>query len=162
MTQTRDIDDTAPGSASASERLYGVIGGVALLLAVYFLFSYFFGGGPSDGESPPAAAVPALVLESPGDGEVIDQPAAIVFRTTARMERDAMGPVSEGRHLHLMVGETEVMAGPSDIAELGGGRYRWPIPRVEPGEYKVRVLWSGTDHRPLAEGASETIRLRLR
>lgn len=160
MTETGDRS-AARGQSPVADRVYGAIGGVALLLAAYFLFATLFGGKADDGARP-AARVPALVLESPLDGEVVDQPAAVVFRTAAPMERDAMGLVSGGRHLHLLVGSTEVMAGPSDVQELGGGRYRWPVPRVEPGAYRVRLQWSGPDHRPIAEGASEEIQVRLR
>jgi hypothetical protein len=170
MTDTRDANGTVeteagsrtPGrTLSAGDRLYAVIGGAAMLLAVYFFLMYAF-GGMADDTGAAAPSVPALVLESPQDGEVLDQPAAVVFRTTAKMEQDAMGLVSEGRHLHLSVGGTELMAGPRDITEISPGRYRWPIPKMEPGAYDVRVLWSGADHRPMREGASETINLRLR
>lgn len=152
---------TAGGGMTRSDRVFGFIGLAALLLAIPFLVSWMLGGGSDEGAVAPAA-VPALVLVEPVAGADLAQPVSVLFHTDAELAPDAMGWSADGRHVHLMLNGTEIMAAPRDVQRVSTGRYRWTLPRVPPGEYGLRVLWSGADHRPIEEGASETVRVRIR
>ena len=54
------------------------------------------------------------------------------------------------------------MAGAADIQAVGGRRFRWPIPGLPPGEHRIRLQWSGPDHRTLREGGSAPFTLLVR
>lgn len=128
-----------------------VFGGVALLAVVLALF--FFVAGEADAGADTAPPPPITVLAP--RGVPVSGSFSIVFETPARMERDAAGWLAEGRyHLHAMVGGTELMAAPADVQPMGGGRYRWTLPGLPPGEHRVRLQWAGTDHRTLQQGGS--------
>lgn len=149
------------GGRSRSDVVFGAVGAAAILLALYYLVVYTFGGGPRDG-AVAGAPVPLVRVVSPSRGEVVDQPVAVVFETDARLVRDATGWSADRRHLHVLIGSTEVMAAPADVRELGGGRYRWTLPRVAPGEYPVRILWSDENHQPIRAGGSSPHRILFR
>lgn len=149
------------GGRTRSDVVFGAVGAAAVLLALYYFVVYAFGGGPRDGEAagPP---VPVVRIVSPSRGEVVDQPVTLVFETDARLVRDATGWSADGLHLHVLVGATEVMAGPADVRELGGGRYQWRLPRLPSGEYPVRFMWSDENHQPIRAGGSPPHRVLFR
>lgn len=141
------------GGRTRSDVVFGGIGAAAVLLALYYLVVYAFGGGPRDGEVQ-GAPVPLVSLVSPARGSVVDQPVTLEFETDAPLARDATGWSADRLHLHVLIGATEVMPGPADVQPLGGGRFRWTLPRVEPGQYPVRILWSDENHQPIRAGGS--------
>lgn len=150
---------TAAGDTRLSDRVYGAIGALALLLALFFLLK----GGSDDG-TPPASAsnVPALQFVEPAAGAELAQPVAVVFDAGAELAVIDGWWAADGRHVHLTAGGVELMAAAGDVQPLGGTRYRWTLPRLAPGEHVLRLLWSDTAHRPLAEGASAPVSIRVR
>lgn len=138
-----------------------VFGGVALLAVVLALF--FFVAGEADAGADAVPPPPPITVLAPRGGASVSGPFTIVFETPARMERDASGWVAEGRyHLHAMVSGTELMAAPADVQPVEGGRYRWSIPGLPPGEHRVRLQWAGPDHRTLQRGGSAPFTLLVR
>ncbi|HET6233118.1 MAG TPA: hypothetical protein VFE05_23780 [Longimicrobiaceae bacterium] len=159
-----DRNGGASGDADTpgADRAFAAVGAVALLLALYFIYAYLTGAPADTGAAVSGPPAPQLVIESPQDGEIVDQPASVVFRTTAKLEAGPMGWSAGGRHLHLRAGSTELMAGVPDIQPAGPGRWRWTLPRLPQGEYPVRLMWSGADHVPIVQGASDLVDVRLR
>ena len=140
---------------TVTDRVFGAIGIVAVLLALFFLVR----GGPEDGAAPAAAAVPRLRLLEPAAGSEVTQPLAVTFDAGTRVAPDGS---AGDRHVHVRVGAYELMAGTGQIQRVEGTRYRWTLPPLAPGTHAVRLYWSGADHRPLAEGASDPVVVRLR
>lgn len=137
----------APPPRRKSDLVYGAVAVVAILLAVVF----FVAGEQDDGGGTP----PPITLVEPASGSQVSGPFAIVFETPATMVRDSTGWLADGRyHLHATVSGAELMAGTDDIESLGGRRYRWSIPGLPPGEHRMRLQWSGPDHRTLRAGGS--------
>ncbi|HEU0016263.1 MAG TPA: hypothetical protein VFQ45_21470 [Longimicrobium sp.] len=148
----------ARGERLASDRVFGVLGGLALLLAAVFFVRSLLPGGRDEG----AVRIPRLVLLSPAPGAEVAQPAVVELDAGARLVLRADGWSAGGRHLHLFVGGTELMAAGGELAAVGGTRYRWTLPRLPAGPATLRLAWSGADHRTLAEGASAPVPVRLR
>lgn len=153
--------ETAAGERLVSDRVFGAIGGVLLLLGLVFLVRSF-GEGGSDTGARPAATVPALRILSPAAGAELAQPAAVELDAGTALVAGPTGWTAEGRHLHLFAGGTELMATAAEISHLGGTRYRWALPRLPAGETTLRLAWSDERHRTLPEGASATVPVRLR
>lgn len=139
----------APPPRRKSDLVYGAVAVVALALALVF-----FVAGEADTGADGAAPPPITVIE-PRSGAAVSGPFAFVFETPATMTRDSTGWIADGRyHLHATVSGVELMAGTDDIESIGGNRYRWSIPGLPPGEHRVRLQWSGPDHRTLRAGGS--------
>ncbi len=147
---------------STVDRVFGIVGAAMLALALVFFVRSLLPGGSDEGASPASAPVPALAILSPAAGAVLDQPAALEFDAGAPLVLGPTGWAAGGRHVHLFVGGTEVMATAADLRRVSGTRYRWTLPRVATGETTLRLAWSGEDHRTLAEGASAAVAVRLR
>jgi hypothetical protein len=150
----------ADGERTASDRVFGVIGGMLLLLGLFFLVRSFGEGGSDTGARP--ATVPALSILSPAAGAEVAQPAAVDLDAGAPLVAGPTGWTADGRHLHLFAGGTELMAAAGEIQHLGGTRYRWSLPRLPAGATTLRLTWSDERHRTLAEGASPVVSVRLR
>lgn len=148
------------GERLVSDRVFGAVGGVLVLLGLVFLVRSFFPGGSDTGAR--AAAVPTLAILRPAPGAEVPQPATVEFDAGARLVLGPTGWAADGRHLHLFAGETELMAAADDLRHLGGTRYRWTLPRLSAGETTLRMGWSDERHRNLAEGASAPVPVRLR
>lgn len=146
-------------AGGTADRVFGIVGGTMLLLAAFFFVRSLLPGGSDPG---PAADVPQMRLLAPVPGAVLDQPAAVEFDAGAALVLRPAGWEAGGRHVHLMAGGTELMAAGADLTHLRGTRYRWTLPRLPAGETELRLVWSGADHRALAEGASEAVTVRLR
>jgi hypothetical protein len=73
-----------------------------------------------------------------------------------------MGWNAGGRHVHLLVGGTELMAGSADVQPLGDNRYRWTVRSLPRGARTLQLTWSDEAHRPLAEGASRPVKVTVR
>lgn len=154
--------DSAGGERLRSDRVYGVIGGLLLLLGVVYLVRSFLPGGSDTGAEPVAAAIPALSIVSPAAGAELAQPAAVELDAGTALVAGPTGWTAEGRHLHLFAGGTELMATAAEMRHLGGTRYRWTLPRLPAGQTTLRLAWSDERHRTMAEGASPTVPVRLR
>jgi hypothetical protein len=144
------------GEASGRDRVYGIVGAAMAVLALFFLLR----GEADTGAAAPA--VPRLTVVEPRDGAEAALPLGVVFDAGVPLAAGPMGWNAAGRHVHLHVGGTELMAANRDIQPLGGTRYRWTVPSLPRGEQTLRLAWSDEQHRPVAEGASRTVRVRVR
>jgi hypothetical protein len=142
-----------------ADRVYGIIGAALAVLALFFLLR---GGEADTGAAAAPAAAPQITLVEPRDGAEATVPLAVVFDAGVPLVAGPMGWNAAGRHVHLHAGGTELMAGGGDIQPLGGTRYRWTVPSLPRGEQTLRLAWSDEQHRPLDEGASRTVRVRVR
>jgi hypothetical protein len=148
----------AASTPSRADRVYGAVAGVALLLALFFLFR----GGVDDGKRASATnGVPRLVLVEPAAGAAVAQPVALVFDAGTALGTDGADR-ARGNHVHVRVGGTELMSGPGSLRALGGTRYRWTLPAVPAGEQALRLYWSDARHRALAAGASGEVKVTVR
>jgi hypothetical protein len=151
----------AGGERLVSDRVFGAIGGIFLLLGLVFLVRSF-GEGGSDTGLRPAGTIPALAILTPAAGAEVAQPAAVELDAATALAAGPTGWTADGRHLHLFAGGTELMATAAEITHLGGTRYRWTLPRLPAGETTLRLAWSDERHRTLPEGASPIVPVRLR
>ncbi|HEY7766529.1 hypothetical protein [Longimicrobium sp.] len=149
------------GERLIADRVFGVIGGVMVLLGLVFLVRSFMEGG-SDTGSGPASAVPQIRIVSPAVGAALAQPASVEFDAGAPLVLGPTGWTAAGRHLHLFAGGTEMMASANEITAVQGTRYRWALPRLPPGSTTLRMTWSGANHQSIPQGASQTIPVTLR
>ena len=140
------------------DRVYGIVAAVLAMMALFFLLR----GGPADTGARGPAAAPAITLIEPREGAEVALPVAVVFDAGTRLEAGPMGWNAAGRHLHLRAGEAELMAAPGDVQPLGGTRYRWTVPALPGGEQTLQLTWSDERHRPVAQGASRPVRVRVR
>jgi len=150
--------DSEAKTTPVADRAYGAVAAVLVALALFFLFR----GGPADGDASRSAAPPTLTLLEPRDGAEASGPLAVVFDAGVALDPGPMGPNAGGRHVHLRVAGTELMAGTADIQPLGGTRYRWAIPALPAGEQTLQLLWSDAAHQPLRAGSSARVRVRVR
>jgi len=142
------------GRLSTADRVYGTIGAAAVLLALFFLVR----GGARDGDG--AAAAPTLAILAPATGTEHPQPLAVRFDAGTEVTGSGLDPAA-GRHVHARVDASELMPGPADVQPLGGTRYRWTLPRLPAGTHTVTLYWADAAHRPLAEGASAPVVVRV-
>jgi hypothetical protein len=149
------------GERLVSDRAFGIVGGALVLLGLVFGAMSFMEGG-SDTGSGPASAIPQLRIASPAAGASLAQPAAVEFDAGAPLALGPTGWTAGGRHLHLFVGGTELMASASEITAVQGTRYRWALPRLPAGPTTLRMTWSGESHQSIPEGASQTVSVTLR
>ncbi|MBB4639330.1 hypothetical protein [Longimicrobium terrae] len=153
-------EQAAAGAQGRADRVFGIIGGALMLLALVFLVRSFTGGAQDTGTR--TAAAPALRILSPAPGTVADQPLSVELDAGTALTLGPMGWNADGRHLHLFVGGTELMAASTELAPVRGTVYRWTLPRLPAGATTLRLSWSGQDHRTVAEGASQTVPVTLR
>lgn len=149
------------GARMASDRVFGVIGGAMLLLALGFFVRSLMPGG-SDTGAGPSAGVPRLQIVSPAADARVAQPAVVEFDAGAPLVLGPSGWTASGRHLHLFVGGTELMAASTEIRPVRGTRYAWSLPRLPAGATTLRMTWSDERHRSMAEGASRTVPIVIR
>jgi hypothetical protein len=149
------------GERLASDRVFGVIGGVLLLLGLVFAVRSFLPGGSDTGERP-AAGVPTLAILSPAPGAEVAQPLVVELDAGAELALGPTGWTADGRHLHLFAGATEVMATATELQPAGGTRYRWTLRPLPGDSTTLRLAWSDERHRTIPEGASAPVPVRLR
>ena len=140
-----------------ADRVYAIVGIGLIVLALFFLVR----GGPADGGAE-QGTVPRLSVVEPREGAELTLPVAVVFDAGTRLQVGSMGWNAAGRHVHLRVGGTELMAGTADVTPLGRNRYRWTVPSLPRGEQTLQLTWSDEVHRAVAEGASAPVRVRVR
>lgn len=146
----------------ASDRVFGVIGGLLLLLGLVFTVRSFLPGGSDTGARPAAATVPALAIVSPAAGAEVVQPLVVELDAGTKLVLGPTGWTADGRHLHLFAGGTEVMATATELQPAGGTRYRWTLARLPGDTTTLRLAWSDERHRTIEQGASAPVPVRLR
>jgi len=109
----------------------------------------------------PPETLPQIQLVSPAIDTIVAAPLILVFEPNADLRLQPTGWGAGRNHLHLKLDETEIMPAARDIESLGGGRYRWTVREAAPGTYTLQMIWSGPDHRPLQDGASEVRKVTI-
>ena len=143
-----------------ADRVFGIVSVVALVLAAVFAVKMML-GEPGDTGGVRTGPVPALSIVEPTTGSTVSSPFAVVFETAAPLKPGPMGWQAEGRHLHLVAGERELMAGTADIVPAGPNRWKWTV-RLPAGDRALRLYWSGADHVRMESGASPEVLVRVR
>src|SRR5690242_7056219 len=138
-----------------SDRVYGGIALLLIALAVFFALR----GGASDGAT--TTAVPTLRILEPSEPTLVTQPLTVRFDAGVVLQPGPMGWTAGGRHVHVRVGETELMSGGADLRPEGGTRYRWTLPRLPSGDERLQLYWSDAQHRTLRSGASQAVLIRI-
>ena len=149
---------TSDADAGRMDRVYGIVAVALAVLALFFLLR----GGPADTGADRPAAAPAITLIEPREGAEVALPLAVVFDAGTQLTAGPMGWNAAGRHVHLRAGGAELMAPTGDVQPLGGTRYRWTVHALPRGEQALQLTWSDEQHRPLAEGASREVQVRVR
>ena len=157
IERVTDESAVAGRGTLVADRVYGAIGGLAVLLALSFLVR----GGSADGAAAAPKAVPALQLIEPAADGAREQPVTLTFDAGAALSPDGSDAAGK-RHLHARIGPSELMPSPGDVRPLEGTRYRWTLPRLPAGSHAVRLYWSDEAHRPIAEGASDSVVVEVR
>lgn len=137
-----------------ADRVYGAVALVLLALAAFFAFR----GGAEDGAPAP---VPALTLIEPAASATVSQPVTLLFDAGGRLMPGPSGWTSGARHVHVRVDDAELMPGAGDIQPVQGTRYRWVLPRLPTGEHRLQLFWSDEAHRPLPDGSSAPVTVRV-
>ena len=148
------------GERRMADRIFGVVGTALVLLGLFFWVKSFAEGGSDTGRPPPP--VPVLAILRPAPDETLEQPAFVEFDAGSTLVLGPTGWTAEGRHLHLFAGDTELMASAADLRHVGGTRYRWTLPRLQPGPTTLRLAWSDESHRTIPDGTSRTIPVTVR
>jgi hypothetical protein len=151
---TDDVAADGPRTLVA-DRVYGAVAVVAIVLALYFLLR----GGGSDTTAVDRA--PPLTVEDPRSGATLDQPVVVTFDARTRLRPDGSNATAT-RHVHLRIGATELMPGPTDVLPVSGTIYRWTLPRVPSGPAWLRLYWSDATHLPIAGAGSDSVNVVIR
>jgi hypothetical protein len=109
------------------------------------------GGTPADAT--------VIRLLTPSGGTTGSQ-LALVFETEVPLTGGPDGWGARGLHLHALVNGAEIMSGGARIERIGENRYRWDLP-LQPGLYRVALVWASHQHGPIAQGASSEVQLTL-
>jgi hypothetical protein len=158
----RGHPDPRPASLRPAERpgrtlpdaLLGVVGGAMVLGALIVLV---LGGERDTGSRSTITEAPQLTIVEPADGQILAGRLQVVFTVTEPLRAGPAGWGVDSLHIHASVNGREFMPASADVQRVDASHFRWVLPRVAPGPVRLRLYWSGPDHRPLAAGASETI-----
>jgi hypothetical protein len=159
MNHGRRMTDTpaaAPPRLSTTDRIYGAVGAIAIVLAAFFLVR---GGSGDTGAA--ASRAPLLTIEDPRPGATLDQPVTLLFDARTDLGTDGTD-AKAARHVHVDANGMMLMPGPGDVRRVEGGRYRWTLPRLPAGPATLVVYWSDARHRPVAGATSDSVRVTLR
>jgi hypothetical protein len=154
-----DAQPAPPSETRVADRVFGVVGVVAILMAAFF---FVFGDVDRGDAAPPPEGVPQLRILSPMAGAPLPQPALLEFDAGVPLRLGPTGWAAGDLHLHLYAGDTEIMPTSSDLQRIEGTRYVWRLPRLPAGERTLRLQWAGTNHRSMEEGASEALHVHFR
>lgn len=139
------------------DSLIGVAGAALIVMAIAVLLF----GRSAEAPDPESIEVPQLTLFEPLDGADVDGPLSLVFAPGARISPGPTGWEVGPLHLHALLNGQELMPGRTDIRMLDDGRYRWDLPRLEAGEYEIRIVWALDDHGSIERGAADPVTVRL-
>lgn len=151
---TDDVAAERPRTLVA-DRVYGAIAVIAVLLALFFLFR----GGETD--TTVVDRPPPLTVREPLSGAELAQPVAVTFDARTPLRPDGSNPAAT-RHVHLRIGATELMPGPTDVQPVSGTTYRWTLPRLPSGPAWLRLYWSDAQHRPIPGAESDSVSVIIR
>lgn len=141
---------------SGQDRMFGVLAGVMIALALYLLVNSLVQPDTV------ADAPPRVDLVTPSDGDTVAVPLTIRLRSEAPLSIQPGGWGVNGYHLHVKIADLELMAGPTDVRPFSSGEYLWEVPAVPSGPTTVRLFWADSAHRPVAAGASEVVSVVVR
>lgn len=155
----------APGAAprpprTLPDRLLGAVGGAMVVGALVVLL--FGGEGDTGAGAPQLAAAPQLLLVEPGTSDTIAADAPLVFRSARELRLAPAGWGVDSLHVHASINGRDVMPAGPDITRGADGTYVWRLRRLPDGPVRLRLYWSGPDHRPIGAGASEEIGVFVR
>ena len=136
---------------TTSDRVYGAIAGVAIVLALGFLVR----GGPSD------TSAPRITIVDPRPGAELAQPVTITFDAKTPLRADGTDTTTN-RHVHVDVASTMLMPGPTDVHPVRGTIYRWTLPTIPTGTVWLRAYWSDARHRPIPGPTADSVRVTIR
>ncbi|MFL5542060.1 MAG: hypothetical protein ACJ8J0_23945 [Longimicrobiaceae bacterium] len=151
------VTERDPGAPrlTVSDRIYGGIAIVAIVLALWFLVR----GGPGDTSS--AGRPPLITIIDPRPGAELDQPVTVTFDARTPLRADGTDTTSN-RHVHVDAGGTMLMPGLADVRPVDGTTYRWTLPRLPSGPVWLRAYWSDAAHRPISGAPGDSVNVRIR
>ena len=144
----------AGGGLSVTDKVYGAVGVIAIVLALWFLAR----GGEADTTKVDRA--PRITIDDPRPGASLDQPLTVTFDARAELRPDGSDPAA-GRHVHARVGAAELMPGSADVLRVSGTTYRWTLPRLPAGTTHVLLYWSDAAHRPIPGTTSDSVAVTI-
>ncbi|OYT99063.1 MAG: rod shape-determining protein RodA [Burkholderiales bacterium PBB1] len=119
----------------------------------------------ADGNQPPAAAQGVYIV-APADGATVSSPFKVQFGIKGMTVAPA-GTVTEGTgHYHLLINTTVIPKGdviPADEKHLhfGKGQTETEL-KLEPGTYKLTVLFADGLHKSYGDGMSASINVTVK
>jgi len=140
---------------STTDRVYGAVAAIAIVLAVFFLFR---GGGA---DTTQVNRAPRLTIEDPRPKAEAAQPVIVTFDAHTALRPDGSDPAG-GRHVHARVGASDLMPGTADVRPVDGTRYQWTLPRLPTGTTFLRLYWSDATHRPIPGATSDSVPVTIR
>ena len=140
---------------TTSDRVYGGIALVAVVLALWFLVA----GGPEDGAGP--AGPPRITVIDPRPGAELAQPVTVTFDARTPLRADGTDTTTN-RHVHVDAGGAMLMPGPNDLRPVRGTTYRWTLPSLPTGTIWLRAYWSDASHRPISGPSMDSVQVRIR
>jgi len=142
--------DAAP-RLTASDRVYGAVAAVAIVLALWFLVR----GGPAD------TSAPRITIVDPRPGARLTQPVTVTFDAKTLLRADGTDTTTS-RHVHVDVAGAMLMPGPADVRPVRGTLYRWTLPSLPTGTVWLRAYWSDARHRPIPGPTADSVRVTVR
>ena len=140
---------------TTSDKVYGGVATVAILLALWFLVA----GGPKDGAGP--AGPPRITLIDPRPGAELTQPVTVTFDARTPLRADGTDTTAM-RHVHVDASGAMLMPGPNDLRPVRGTTYRWTLPSLPTGTIWLRTYWSDSGHRPIPGPSMDSVQVRIR
>lgn len=116
--------------------------------------------------SQPAAAAPGVYIVAPADGATVSSPFKVQFGVKGMAVAPA-GTVVEGTgHYHLLINTTVIPKGdviPADEKHLhfGKGQTETEL-KLDPGTYKLTVLFADGLHKSYGDGMSASINVTVK
>jgi hypothetical protein len=105
---------------------------------------------------------PALSVITPTTGMAVDSPLLLRFTTGHHLDLRASGWGHDNYHLHAVVNGVEIMPAAADIVAADSLEYDWTLAGIPKGAAAIHLAWADHAHRPLRQGASDTVRVILR
>lgn len=149
------MENDSAARLTTSDRVYGGIAIVAVLLAIWFLVR----GGPGDGTV--AGGVPRITILDPGTDAALAQPVTVTFDARTRLQPNGTDS-SATRHVHVDAAGAMLMPGSNDIRRVRGTTYRWTLPSLPAGTVWLRAYWSDANHRPIPGPSADSVRVTIR
>jgi hypothetical protein len=135
-----------------------VIIGIALTCVLLGALGYLANRRSKVQNEPP----PSLGITSPAPGMATDSPLVIRFTSSHPLDLRASGWGHDNFHVHAVVNGTEVMPAAADIVRADSQHYEWTIAGIPRGSATYYLAWADQAHRPLRQGATDTVRFTIR